>query len=590
MRSTLDKHPKLILPDSRFTQKWDVVTAIALIFTALVTPYEVAVRPETISSPLEIFWFVVNRIVDFIFILDMYFTFRTAFRRKLKEGWTVVEDFSEIRAAYLRGWFAVDLVSIIPFWIIDLIGGMGELSLFKVVRIIRLLRLLKLARMVRASRIFKRWEAKMSIPYSIVGLCKFGLTLLVAGHWMACAWCVVVSVEASYQTTWIDALRLNWSFEDDRNSEYCSDLDDDEFLDSGCNKPSGRQIYIAALYWALVTITSVGYGDITPKNSFEAGFATFFVLMGSCLWAYIIGNVCGIVATLDAETLHHQQTMDQLNYFMNSRQLPKELRQNLRMFFNVRKDIAKAENYSSLLDVMSPDLKGEVAYRHSDWLNRVPYMRGCSRKFLVQITEQLRAAVYIPKEHIMWRNSLSTVSRGVASWHDRVYTAGMYWGEDFILKELTLKRIKPAYAVTYIEVMSLSHEDLYDNLEFYPHERKQVRKALCKMAVHRGILWRAKQMLGADRDLNGLIDGKWKNKWESEIQETEKLVQEQKGNLNPDANLSSNANIRKQITKLEKYVLELLIHNRSLAQDHNKSVMDVISKVRSEGSELSEGS
>ena len=135
MRSTLDKHPKLILPDSRFTQKWDVVTAIALIFTALVTPYEVAVRPETISSPLEIFWFVVNRIVDFIFILDMYFTFRTAFRRKLKEGWTVVEDFSEIRAAYLRGWFAVDLVSIIPFWIIDLIGGMGELSLFKVVPI-----------------------------------------------------------------------------------------------------------------------------------------------------------------------------------------------------------------------------------------------------------------------------------------------------------------------------------------------------------------------------------------------------------------------------------------------------------------------
>ena len=32
----------------------------------------------------------------------------------------------------------------------------------------------------------------MSIPYSIVGLCKFGLTLPVAGHWMACAWCVVV--------------------------------------------------------------------------------------------------------------------------------------------------------------------------------------------------------------------------------------------------------------------------------------------------------------------------------------------------------------------------------------------------------------
>ena len=59
-------------------------------------------------------------------------------------------------------------------------------------------------------------------------------------------------------------------------------------------------------------------------------------------------------------------------------------------------------------------------------------------------------------------------------------------------------------------------------------------------------------------DLNGLID-EMENKRESEIQETEKLVQEQKGNLNPDANLSSNANIRKQITKLEKYVLLSII-------------------------------
>ena len=582
MRDALQKHPKLILPDSKFSAKWDVVTAIALIFTALVTPYEVALRPDTIETPLEVFWFVVNRVVDAIFVADMYFTFRTAFRKKLKEGWTIVEDFGEIQRTYLRGWFTVDFLSILPFWAIDVVGGMGNLSVFKLVRIVRLMRLLKLARMVRASRIFKRWEAKLSIPYSIIGLIKFGVTLLVAGHWMACAWCLIASVEPSYHVNWVDSLRLNWSFQRNWNSEECSEMDDDQFIDSGCNKPSGHQVYIAALYWALVTITSVGYGDITPKNSFEAGFATFFVLMGSCLWAYIIGNVCGIVATLDAETLNHQQTMDRLNYFMNSRQLPSELRQNLRMFFNVRKDIAKAENYSGLIDVMSPDLKGEVAYRHSDWLNRVPYMRGCSRKFLVQITEQLRAAVYIPKETITWRNSLSAVSRGVASWHDRVYTAGMYWGEDFILKELTLKRIKPAYAVTYIEVMSLSHEDLYDSLEGYPVETRQVRKALCRMAVHRGILWRAKQMLAHDRELLDLIEDKWKHKWESDVEETERLVEEQKGNLNPDANLSSNANIRKQVTKLEKYVLELLIHHRGLAEDHNRSVAEAIStgKVR----------
>ena len=35
--------PKLlIMPDSRYMQRWDVVTIVALLFTAVVTPFEVA--------------------------------------------------------------------------------------------------------------------------------------------------------------------------------------------------------------------------------------------------------------------------------------------------------------------------------------------------------------------------------------------------------------------------------------------------------------------------------------------------------------------------------------------------------------------
>ena len=69
-------------------------------------------------------------------------------------------------------------------------------------------------------------------------------------------------------------------------------------------------------------------------------------------------------------------------------------------------------------------------------------------------------------------------------------------GEDFILKEFVLKRIKPAYAVTYIEVMSLSHEDLYDQLEFYPTEARQVRRAANGNSPEFRI---AKQKLAADQ-------------------------------------------------------------------------------------------
>ena len=34
----------LLMPDSRYMQRWDLVTMVALLFTAFVTPYEVVVR------------------------------------------------------------------------------------------------------------------------------------------------------------------------------------------------------------------------------------------------------------------------------------------------------------------------------------------------------------------------------------------------------------------------------------------------------------------------------------------------------------------------------------------------------------------
>ena len=74
--------------------------------------------------------------------------------------------------------------------------------------------------------------------------------------------------------------------------------------------------YTISLYFVVTTITTVGYGDITPQNPGEMRMCTLLLLWGSCLWAYIIGNACGIVSTLDVDTMQHHQRMDQLNFMM----------------------------------------------------------------------------------------------------------------------------------------------------------------------------------------------------------------------------------------------------------------------------------
>ena len=64
-RCTLDPH-------SRAIQRWDMVTTIALLFTATVTPFEVGIfEPNTlaqmVTDPLA--W--INRIVDIVFFIDI---------------------------------------------------------------------------------------------------------------------------------------------------------------------------------------------------------------------------------------------------------------------------------------------------------------------------------------------------------------------------------------------------------------------------------------------------------------------------------------------------------------------------------------
>ena len=58
--------------------------------------------------------------------------------------------------------------------------------------------------------------------------------------------------------------------------------------------------YSAAVYWAMYTLTSVGYGDISATNTTEMQVCTICLLIGSFMWAYIIGSACSIAASISA--------------------------------------------------------------------------------------------------------------------------------------------------------------------------------------------------------------------------------------------------------------------------------------------------
>lgn len=190
----------IINPNGRFMQKWDVLTAVALIFTSIVTPFEVGFLETKIN-----FLFAINRFVDVVFLSDMLLHFFLAIEFRDYQGVHYIKDHRVIARHYIGSWFCLDFTSCLPFDFVGVVIGSELVQSMRFLRIIRLFRLLKLVRILRASRIMARWQTMIVVPFTIQSLIKFAVLLMIGGHWMACAWGLVGMTVDGY--TWIDALR-----------------------------------------------------------------------------------------------------------------------------------------------------------------------------------------------------------------------------------------------------------------------------------------------------------------------------------------------------------------------------------------------
>merc|ERR1719387_2971616 len=214
----------------------------------------------------------------------------------------LVTDRKLIARNYLTGFFLLDLAASIPYDLLILLFGGNQTTnnapkmirgsrMLKVMRMVRALRIVKVVRIFRLRTIMYRLEEvvqSQSIQLTI-NICKYLAIMVYLAHWEACLWYWIGRSGAS--CTWVKQMA-------EKEPAFAPDAQGATF-----------DRYLVSLYWAITTMSTVGYGDIVPCNENERLFSIVSMFTACGMFGYVLGSMQRLLAKFGEERLEFDRLL-----------------------------------------------------------------------------------------------------------------------------------------------------------------------------------------------------------------------------------------------------------------------------------------
>ncbi|XP_052007337.1 potassium voltage-gated channel subfamily H member 5-like isoform X1 [Xyrauchen texanus] len=451
--------PHIILHYCTFKTTWDWVILILTFYTAIMVPYNVSFK----TKQNNITWLVLDSVVDVIFLVDIVLNFHTTF---VGPGGEVISDPKLIRMNYLKTWFIIDLLSCLPYDIINAFENVDEgiSSLFSSLKVVRLLRLGRVAR-----KLDHYLEYGAAVLVLLV--CVFGLV----AHWLACIWYSIGDYEViDEQTNTIKTDSWLYQLATSIGSPYRFNASGTGQWEGGPGKDS---LYITSLYFTMTSLTTIGFGNIAPTTDGEKIFSVAMMMVGSLLYATIFGNVTTIFQQMYANTNRYHEILNNVRDFLKLYQVPKGLSERVMDYIVSTWSMSKGIDTEKVLSICPKDMRADICvHLNKKVFNEHPAFRlasdGCLRSLAVEF-QMIHSA---PGDLIFHAGEsvdllCFVVSGSLEVIQDDEVIAILGKGDvfgDVFWKETTLAHsCANVRALTYCDLHIIKRESLLKVLDFY---------------------------------------------------------------------------------------------------------------------------
>ncbi|XP_072106089.1 voltage-gated inwardly rectifying potassium channel KCNH2-like isoform X5 [Mobula birostris] len=328
-----------------------------------------------------------------------------------------------------------------------------------------LIGLLKTARLLRLVRVARKLDRYSEYGAAVLFLlmCTFALI----AHWLACIWYAIGNVERTFlqpRIGWLDSLG------DQIGKQY---LEND--TSSG---PTIKDKYVTALYFTFSSLTSVGFGNVSPNTNSEKIFTICVMLIGSLMYASIFGNVSAIIQRLYSGTARYHTQMLRIREFIRFHQIPNPLRQRLEEYFQHAWSYTNGIDMNAVLKGFPDCLQADIClHLNRSLLQHCKAFHGASAGCLRALAVKFRTTHAPPGDTLLHAGDVLTalyfISRGsIEILRDNLVLAILgkndVFGEPTHLFARAGKSSADVRALTYCDLHRIQSTDLLEVLESYP--------------------------------------------------------------------------------------------------------------------------